>query len=88
MIVGCEHRVGRERRVEYLFTNPYSAILPFCLEKKNDFGRIRRVFIIVLLDSMCFGWFKTHMSVAERRTCDDETQQKALLARGVRGFVR
>ena len=29
-----------------------------------------------------------HMSVAERRTCDDETQQKALLARGVRGFVR
>ena len=40
MIVGCEQRVGRERRVEYFFTNPYSAILPFCLEKKNDFGRI------------------------------------------------
>ena len=46
MIVGCEHRVGRERRVEYFFTNPYSAILPFCLEKKNDFGRIRRISII------------------------------------------
>ena len=46
MIVGCEQRVGCERRVEYFFTNPYSAILPFCLEKKNDFGRIRRIFII------------------------------------------
>lgn len=86
MIVGCEHRVGRERRVEYFFTNPYSAILPFCLEKKNDFGRIRRIFIIGW--HVFFGWFKTHMSVAERRACDDETQEKALLARGVRGFVR